>query len=354
MGNHRLLRFINRHGHRSVRNHFLIQNAPIRKSMGRHLPTRIPPATMVHLRMDTLRIRPKVICLPIKRYWSMNGKNVNADGKGIAVPFGILEAFAFAATAGALFYFNKAACLDTPIAYADASKLLLPMPDATGAFLGKAVVRSHTDYPSFLGSYIDERAKARYGKLSSEASEFTLLDKDLLEALVANCGDGSKTYGGVSYNENDIASWSANANFTSSDVCDFITFTENCVCAGVYSAQAWVDCVGTSDRVMKDDGAGGYVEDDTTSPLCAKHGGLDKYIDTRAISKKSTYQLSLRRLPHRSHLRRTDELFSIRRATFISMRTQKTRRHVGQRLASWFVMSNHKHGGFGHVHQMGA
>lgn len=238
----------------------------------------------------------KVICLPIKRYWSMNGKNVNADGKGIAVPFGILEAFAFAATAGALFYFNKAACLDTPIAYADASKLLLPMPDATGAFLGKAVVRSHTDYPSFLGSYIDERAKARYGKLSSEASEFTLLDKDLLEALVANCGDGSKTYGGVSYNENDIASWSANANFTSSDVCDFITFTENCVCAGVYSAQAWVDCVGTSDRVMKDDGAGGYVEDDTTSPLCAKHGGLDKYIDTRAISKKvptnSVYDVS--------------------------------------------------------------
>merc|ERR1712032_803766 len=107
---------------------------------------------------------------------------------------------------------------------------------------------------------------------------------------------GSKTYGGVSYNENDISSWSANANFTSLDVCDFITFTENCVCAGVYSAQAWVDCVGTSDRVMKDDGAGGYVEDDTTSPLCAKHGGLDKYIDTRAISKKvptnSVYDVS--------------------------------------------------------------
>ena len=91
----------------------------------------------------------KVICLPVKRYWSMNGKNVTEDNKGIAVPFGILEGLAFAATAAAMFYFNKAACMDSPIAFADAAKLLLPMDGATGAFANKAVVRSSTDYPSY-------------------------------------------------------------------------------------------------------------------------------------------------------------------------------------------------------------
>ena len=33
------------------------QNAPIRKSLGRHPRPRIPPTTMVHFRMDNLRIR---------------------------------------------------------------------------------------------------------------------------------------------------------------------------------------------------------------------------------------------------------------------------------------------------------
>jgi len=227
----------------------------------------------------------KVICLPVKRYWSMNGKNVNEDGKGIAVPFGILEGAAFVVTALAMFYFNKAACMDTPVAYADASKLLLPMDGAVGAFTNKALVRAYTDYPSYLGSYIDERAKSRYGKLSSEASEFTLLDEDLLKALVSNCGDGTKTYGStaVKYDEKDINAMTS-FNYTSVDVCNFITFTEKCVCAGVYSEQAWVDCVGTSNKVMKDDGASGYVEDTTSSALCVKHGGLNKYLDTKSMS----------------------------------------------------------------------
>ena len=116
----------------------------------------------------------------------------------------------------------------------------------------------------YLGSYVDERAKARYGPLSSEASEFTLLDEDLLNALVANCGAGDKTYGTppVKYDENKITEWQQNTNFTDSNVCNLITFTEKCVCAGVYSAQALVDCFGTSDKIMKSEGDG-FVEDTT-------------------------------------------------------------------------------------------
>jgi hypothetical protein len=214
----------------------------------------------------------------------MNGKNVNEDNKGIAVPFGILEGLAFAATAAAMFYFNEAACMDSPIAFADAAKLLSPM-NGVGAFANKAVVRSTTDYPSYLGSYVDERAKARYGPLSSEASEFTLLDEDLLNALVANCGAGDKTYGTppVKYDENKITEWQQNTNFTDSNVCNLITFTEKCVCAGVYSAQALVDCFGTSDKIMKIEGDE-FVEDTTATALCVKHGGLNKYMDTKSMS----------------------------------------------------------------------
>merc|ERR1712071_197570 len=262
MGNDRLLRFINRHG--SFRAEiFDIKMHPYVKAWADIFIHGFLLLPWYIFEWIISGFDSKVICLPIKRYWSMNGKNVNVDGKGFAVPFGILEGVAFVATAGAYFYFNKATCMDRPIAYSDASKLLLPMDGATGAFANKAVVRAYTDYPSYLGSYIDERAKSRYGKLSSEASEFTLLDEDLLKALVANCGDGLKTYGNpaVKYDEEDIANMVENTNFTSANVCDLITFTEKCVCAGVYSAQALVDCVGTSDKIMKSDGGTGYVED---------------------------------------------------------------------------------------------
>jgi len=286
MGNHRLLRFINRHG--SFRAEiFDIKMHPYVKAWADIFIHGFLLLPWYIFEWIISGFDSKVICLPVKRYWSMNGKNVNVDGKGFAVPFGILEGVAFVATAGAYFYFNKATCMDRPIAYSDASKLLLPMDGATGAFANKAVVRAYTDYPSYLGSYIDERAKSRYGKLSSEASEFTLLDEDLLKALVANCGDGLKTYGNpaVKYDEEDIANMVENTNFTSANVCDLITFTEKCVCAGVYSAQALVDCVGTSDKIMKSDGGTGYVEDtDISSALCVKHGGLNKYIDTKSMS----------------------------------------------------------------------
>lgn len=227
----------------------------------------------------------RTICLPIKRYWSMNGKNVNAEGRGIAIPFGILEGIAFVATSLTLFYYHEAASQRNPIAYIDAEKLLAPMDAAVGEFAGKAVVRSYDDYPRYLGNYLGERARERFGKMASEASGFTLLDADLLGGLVTACDAGDKTYvaadGTVTlYNENDIAA--TFTNFTSVNHCNFITFTENCMCAGVYSAQAFQDCIGTSNKIVNIvDGE--YVEDISTAPLCVKHGGLSAYIDTKLI-----------------------------------------------------------------------
>jgi len=389
MGNHRLLRFINRHG--SFRAEiFDTKMHPYVKAWADIFLHGFLLLPWYIFEWIISGFDSKVICLPVKRYWSMNGKNVNGDGKGLAVPFGILEGVAFVATAFAYFYFNRATCMDRPIAYSDASKLLQQMDGATGAFLNKAVVRAYTDYPSYLGSYIDERAKSRYGKLSSEASEFTLLDEDLLKALVANCGDGLKTYGNpaVKYDEEGIVNMVENTNFTSANVCNLITFTEKCVCAGVYSAQALVDCVGTSDKIMKSDGGTGFVEDTivreklrfsktsyifeksssnsffTVFPVCFLFSRIFPHFlgslrETRRFEQIHRHQIyvrthanqfSIRYSPHRSDVCIVDELFSICGATHVSRRTQETRCHVGERLASWFVMSSFKHGRFGHVH----
>ena len=209
----------------------------------------------------------RTICLPIKRYWSMNGKNVNAEGKGIAIPYGILEGIAFVATTLTFFYYHEAASQRNPVAWIDAEKLLAPMDVGVGEFAGKAVVRNYADYPRYLGNYLGERASVRFGKVASEASGFTLLDADLLNGLVTACGDGEKTYVAADGtdtkdNQNDIDT--TFTNFTSANICNFVTFSENCMCAGVYSAQAFKDCIGTSNKKVNINSDGELVEDIST------------------------------------------------------------------------------------------
>lgn len=206
----------------------------------------------------------------------MNGKNVNSKGVGIAVPFGILEVIAFIITGLCYLKFQEAANYSNPIAFADAGQLLAPMPDAPGAFANKAVVRSVADYPEYLGSYIEERAKSRFGDHATEAVEFTLLDKDSLEGIVAECA--RSVSGGEVITVPD--------NFNGTSACDFISFSSTCVCAGNSTPKDLEDCIGVSDQKTVINSEGTAEKNTTLYGTCIKHGGLDAYIDTRSLQGK--------------------------------------------------------------------
>jgi len=206
----------------------------------------------------------------------MNGKNVNSKGVGIAVPLGILEVIAAIFTVLCYFKFQTAANYSNPVAFADAGQLLAPMPNAPGAFANKAVVRNVADYPEYLGSYIEERAKERFGSHATEAIEFTLLDEDLLKGIVAECA--RSVSGGVTITVPD--------NFNGTSNCDFISFSETCVCAGNSTPKDLENCIGVSDQKKIVNGEGQIEKDTSKYGTCIKHGGLDAYIDTRPLHGK--------------------------------------------------------------------
>lgn len=218
----------------------------------------------------------RAICLPIKRYWSMNGKNVNSNGVGVAVPMGILEVAAALMTILCYMTYQTAANVANPVAFADAGELLAPMADAPAGFANKAVVRHTDDYPEYLGNYIEERARVRYGHHASEAIEFTLLDESLLNGIRNECIRASEL--GVVF--------TSPSNFNGTN-CNMITFGSNCVCVGKNTPDDLKSCIGSSDQKKVLNEAGdSFIDDTSVYGMCVKHGGLDAYIDTRELQGK--------------------------------------------------------------------
>lgn len=206
----------------------------------------------------------------------MNGRNVNSKGVGIAVPLGILEVAAAVVTIICYLKYQTAADIAQPVAYADAGQLLAPMGDAPGEFKNKAVVRNVADYPEYLGGYMEERARERFGHHATEAIEFTLLDEDLLNAMYAECARAVA----------DESNFNVPLHFNGTNNCHFITFSQECVCTGHNSPEAHKNCYGTSDQKKILNSEGAIVKDTSKHATCVKHGGLDKYIDTRSLFGK--------------------------------------------------------------------
>lgn len=167
----------------------------------------------------------------------MNGKNEN----GIAVPY-VFEFLALIATGLCLWYYQKATSTTNPIATAKVTDLLMRDENNTAA------VRNHAEYPEFLGTYVDEIAKQRYGWENTEANDFTLLDEDFLNGLKSGCIGSDQ----------------------SADECNTITFGAKCVCVG--ANPDFATCLGTSDS--------------EENARCAKHSGLKNYIDVRDLATK--------------------------------------------------------------------
>lgn len=198
----------------------------------------------------------------------MNGKNVNANGVGIAVPLGILEVAAAVVTLICFCTYQTAANVANPVAFADAAELLFK--GDGNAF--KAAVRDADEYPQYLGNYIEERAQYRFGFQGTEAIEFTLLDEKLLEGIVDECVRGQFTDITLPNNFNGTA-------------CNLITFSGNCVCAGTNTPADHKSCLGFSDQkyILEGDN---LVKDESVYGTCINHGGLDAYIDTRDFHGK--------------------------------------------------------------------
>ena len=213
----------------------------------------------------------RIICLPIKRYWSMNGRNVNSKGHGVAVPLGILEVAAAIATVLCYMKYQTAADISNPVAFTDAGRLLAPIAETDNA-----VVMNVANYPEYLGGYIEERARERFGYHATEAIEFTLLDEDLLKGIVAECA--RSVSGETTITVPD--------NFNGTSNCDFISFSQECVCAGNSTPEDHKNCIGTSDQKKILNAEGAIVKDTSKYATCIKHGGLDKYIDTRSLQGK--------------------------------------------------------------------
>merc|ERR1712048_1023396 len=76
------------------------------------------------------------------------------------------------------------------------------------------------------------------------------------------------------------------SNFTGSSNCDFISFSEKCVCAGNSTPEDHKKCLGSSDQKKILNGEGNFEKDTSVYGTCIKHGGLDAYIDTRSLHGK--------------------------------------------------------------------